>query len=141
MNDTVNQTFHDVLAPFYRQALTVNSDTGSTEVLERVLADHFVSINRRGTKDKATLIRQVALFWELIPDLRWEPQEKVVEGQRVVVRSIASGTPRGRFLGLELDGTRRFEIDTIDIHTVEDGRIVRAYHLEDWGAAIEQLRG
>lgn len=30
---------------------------------------------------------------------------------------------------------------TVDIHTVEDGKRVRADHVEDWASAIRQLRG
>jgi hypothetical protein len=29
---------------------------------------------------------------------------------------------------------------SIDVHTVEGGRIVRTYHVEDWAGAIRQLR-
>ncbi|TMQ09042.1 MAG: hypothetical protein E6J90_38790 [Deltaproteobacteria bacterium] len=37
----------------------------------------------------------------------------MIGGNKVVVRSIASGSPRGSFMGMELDGTRSFKIDTI----------------------------
>jgi predicted ester cyclase len=57
----------------------------------------------------------------------------------VVVRSIASGSPKGAFMGLQLDGSKSFRIDTIDIHEVEGGQIVRVHHLEDWATAIKQL--
>lgn len=137
----MNAAFHDLLAPFYERALTVNAETTPTDVLERVLAESFRSVNGQEVKDKATLIRQLGSFWQLIPDLRWEPRERVVEGNKAVVRSVASGSPRGSFMGLQLDGTRSFQIDTIDIHTIENGRIVEIYHLEDWATAIRQLEG
>ena len=31
---------------------------------------------------------------------------------------------------------RTFQIMTIDIHTVKDGKLVTAHHVEDWAAAI-----
>ena len=130
----------EIVLPFYTHALTVNAATTSTEVLERILADDFQSVNGQETKSKATLVGQVAFFWKLIPHLRWEPQEVLVDGNKVVVRSIATGSPRGAFMGLELDGSKSFRIDTIDIHEVEGDRIVRVYHLEDWATAIKQLR-
>lgn len=130
----------EIVLPFYTHALTVNATTTSTEVLERILADDFQSLNGQETKPKATLVGQVAFFWKLIPDLRWEPQDVLVDGNKVVVRSIASGSPKGAFMGRELDGSKSFRIDTIDIHELEDGRIVRVHHLEDWAAALEQLR-
>lgn len=52
---------------------------------------------------------------------------------RVVVRGHASGTPVGELFGVPPSG-RRFEILSLDVHTVEDGRIVRTWHIEDWAA-------
>lgn len=132
---------HTIVAPFYREALTVNATTTSTAVLERILADDFQSINGQETKSKPVLVKQIEFFWKLIPDLRWEPKEMVTEGSKVVVRSVATGSPKGAFMGLELDGSKSFQIDTIDIHEIENGKIVRVHHLEDWATAIRQLKG
>lgn len=133
----------NIVAPFYKQALTVNTATTPAAVLERILADKFQSINSQEAKDKATLIGQVTFFWKLIPDLVWAPKDLVIgtEGQKVVVRAVASGSPKGDFMGMKLDGTRSFKIDTTDIHEIENGQITRVYHLEDWATAMKQLRG
>lgn len=134
------QEVRDIVGPFYHQALTVNAETTASAVLERILADGFESINGQETKTKATLMAQVERFWTLIPDLQWKPQDIVIDGSKVVVRSVASGTPKGAFMGMELDGSKSFRIDTIDIHEIADGRIARVYHLEDWATAMRQLR-
>lgn len=134
-----HEEVHAIVAPFYTQALTVNTQTSSTEVLNRILADNFQSLNGQETKSKAVLVKQVEFFWKLIPNLKWEPQDFVVSGNKVVVRSVASGSPIGSFMGLQLDGSKSFRIDTIDIHEVEGGQVVRVYHLEDWATAIKQL--
>lgn len=141
--DELTMTAEDnkaALTAFYRQALTVNTETTPGAVLDRVLADDFLSVNGKGTKPKAALMAQVAGFWKLIPNLKWEPQEMVISGAKHVVRSIASGNPVGEFMGLTLDGSRAFRIDTIDIHTVENGKITGVYHLEDWATGIAQLK-
>ena len=44
-------------------------------------------------------------------------------------------------MGLPTDGSKAFSIMTIDIHTVENGKISKVYHLEDWGTAMKQLKG
>lgn len=44
------------------------------------------------------------------------------------------------FMGMELDGSRSFKIDTTDIHDIESGQIVRVHHLEDWATGIKQLK-
>jgi predicted ester cyclase len=129
---------------FYDSCLTVGSAGDVSQVarvLGELLADDFSSINSAETKSKAQLIGQVQFFWKLIPDLVWAPQELLQEGNKVVVRSLASGSPRGDFMGLSLDGSRSFRIMTIDIHTVVGRRITQVHHLEEWTTAIKQLKG
>ena len=131
-----------IVAPFYKKALTVNKETTPADVLTKILAEKFQSINSQETKDKATLIKQVGFFWQLIPNLVWEPQDLVIgaDGKKVVVRAVATGSPKGNFMGLELDGSKSFKIDTTDIHEIENGQIVRVHHLEDWATGLKQLR-
>ena len=43
-------------------------------------------------------------------------------------------------MGLPTDGSKSFKMMTIDIHTVEDGKIKSSYHLEDWATAMKQLK-
>ncbi|HEX2689802.1 MAG TPA: ester cyclase [Kofleriaceae bacterium] len=65
----------------------------------------------------------------------------IVSDHKVVVRSVATGSPRGNFMGIALDGSRSFRIDTIDIHELAHGRIARVHHLEGWAPALKQLGG
>ena len=129
-----------IVRPFYEQALTVVPGGDPAAVLGALLADGFRSENAQEVKSKAALIGQVGHFWKLVPDLRWDIEEVLEAGDRVVVRSVATGTPNGDFMGLPTDGTRSFRIMTIDIHTVVDGRITQVWHLEDWASAMRQLR-
>jgi predicted ester cyclase len=133
------QALVDAVTPFYRDCLTVNASCNPAEVMERLLADDFLSIGVPN-KSKQALMGQVQFFWKLIPDLKWEIQELFVDGNKVVVRSLASGSPRGDFMGLTgLDGSKSFHVTTIDIHTVENGRLKVVNHLEDWSIAKAQL--
>lgn len=92
-------------------------------------------------KNREQFIGQVSGFFaKLMPDLNWEVQEMVQEGNKVVVRSRATGTPNGPLFGVDGEG-RSFDILTIDLHTVEDGKIISSYHLEDWAGALQQLKG
>ncbi len=134
------ENLKEIVKPFYTKALTVNTETNPAEVMSKVLADNFVSRGSVESKGKEQLIGQVGFFWKLIPDLKWEIQEMIQEGNQVVVRSLASGTPKGDFMGLPTDGTKSFKIMTIDIHTVENGQVVTVNHLEDWGTAMKQLK-
>ena len=72
----------------------------------------------------------------------WAVQDMVIgaDGKKIVVRSVATGSPKGNFMGIELDGSKSFKIDTTDIHEIENGQIVRVHHLEDWATAMKQLK-
>lgn len=129
-----------IVRPFYTQCLTVNPDTNVAEKMGQILADGFLSKGSTDAKSKAQLIGQIQFFWKLIPDLKWEIQEMIAEGNHVVVRSLASGTPNGNFMGVQTDGTKSFKTMTIDIHTVENGQVVEVHHLEDWATAIKQVQ-
>ena len=133
-------TNREALNAFYNKALTVNTETTPEKVLTEILADNFVSKGSVENKIKEQLIGQLGFFWKLIPDLKWEPQEILNEGSKFIVRSLASGTPNGDFMGLPTDGTKSFSIMTIDIHTIIDGKVIEVHHLEDWGTAIKQLK-
>jgi predicted ester cyclase len=130
----------EILTTFYRKCLTVGPDLNVAEMTGKILADDFISHGSVESKTKEQLTGQIGFFHKLIPDLKWEPQEIIVDGNKYVVRSMASGTPNGDFMGLPTNGTKSFKIMTIDIHTIENGQIVSVHHLEDWGTAMKQLQ-
>ena len=130
----------EVVSIFYNECLTVNEKTNINEVLTKLLADDFQSRNAKETKGKAQMIGQIGGFWKLMPDMKWEIQEMIQEGNKVVVRSEFSASPKGEFMGMNLDGTKKFKTMAIDIHTVENGQIITVYHCEEWATAIAQLK-
>jgi predicted ester cyclase len=80
----------------------------------------------------------IASLQKTVPGLKWEIKELLVAGDRVIVRGEASGTPVGPFMGVA-QGGKSFRVMSIDIHTVKDGKMIRAYHVEDWMGAVRQL--
>ena len=75
-----------------------------------------------------------------VPDLSWSIRDVMVCGNKVIVRGEARGTPIETFRGIAATG-RSFRVMSIDIHTVRDGKIAQAYHIEDWAAARRQMQG
>jgi predicted ester cyclase len=73
-----------------------------------------------------------------IPDLKWEIKEVLVAGNRVVVRGEATGTPAGELMGAPTNG-KSFKLMSLDVHTIEGGKIARTYHVEDWQGAFRQV--
>lgn len=130
----------EVVRAFYEECLTVSEGINLTERLNQIFADDFQSRNAAGIKDKQTMIAQINGFWKIMPDMRWEIQDMVQEGDRIVVRSIFSASPRGNFMGLEVDGSKTFTTMAMDMHTVVNGQIQTVYHVEEWSTAITQLK-
>ena len=135
------ENLKEIVKQFYTDCLTVNNYADPVAVMQRLLADNFQSMSGTEIKPKQALMGQVQFFWKLVPDLKWEVQEMLEDGNRVVVRSMASGTPKGDFMGMPTDGSKSFKIMAIDIHTVEKGQIKQVYHIEEWATAMKQLRG
>lgn len=86
------------------------------------------------------MLNTVAFLGEVVPDLTWDPVEiNALDDGRFVVRGNAVGTPVGPFFGVDPATGNRFDIMSIDILTLEEGKIVQIYHLEDWTSATAQL--
>lgn len=128
------QTFYDLLSNPGSAAATKTFSTNT--------ADSWESIGDYSGKNKSkgAFLGQMGFFAKLMPDLNWKVEEMIQSGNRVVVRGRASGTPKGPLFGVDGKG-KSFEIMTIDIHTVENGKIVKTHHLEDWAGALQQLKG
>lgn len=134
-NKAVVQTFYDFLSN------PASADAASA--LKESTSDSWESIgDYSGTnKNREQFIGQVSGFFaKLIPDLNWEVQEMIQDANKVVVQSRATGTPNAPLFGVDGMG-KSFDILTIDIHTVENGKIVSTIHLEDWAGALQQLKG
>lgn len=127
------QTFYDFLSN--------PASESHADAFKAVTAENWQSVGNYSGKNKARgkFLGQVGGFGKLIPDLKWAVEEMIQDGNRVVVRSRATGTPVGPLFGVDGKG-KGFDIMTIDIHTVENCKIVRSYHVEDWAGALRQLR-
>ncbi len=126
------------VAPFYdmlNQPATKDLKALSEQALS---ADWRSFSGETEFKGRDAFVGQVTGFGRLIPDLKWDIKEVLVDGNRIVVRSEASGTPTGTFFGVPASG-KGFKIMTIDIHTIKDGKAITAHHVEDWASAIRQL--
>ncbi len=128
------QTFYDLLSNPASAAASKKFDANT--------ADSWESIGNYSGKNKSkkAFLGQMGFFAKLMPDLNWKVEEMIQSGNTVVVRSRATGTPKGPLFGVDGQG-RSFDILTIDIHTIEGGKIVKTYHVEDWAGALQQLKG
>jgi len=129
----------ETVEAFYTQLLSAPNAADLEDRVANVVVEDWVSIpTPRGGPDAEGLVKSLKGFGAAIPDLNWDIQEILQDGNRYIVRSIATGTPVKPFFGVEPKG-KSFEIMTIDIHTVENGKITQSYHVEEWAKAIQQL--
>jgi predicted ester cyclase len=135
---TAEQKALAVVAPFY-DGLNAAPGKDVAGVLRQATAPDWVSCGANdvcGAREQ--VIAAIAGRHKAIPDLKWEIKEVLVAGNRVTVRGEATGTPAGEFMGVP-HGGKSFRLMSIDVHTVEGGKIVRSYHIEDWLGAVRQL--
>jgi ubiquinone/menaquinone biosynthesis C-methylase UbiE/predicted ester cyclase len=99
---------------------------GIASVYHPNFVDHVNRLTYRG-HDGAR--RSVALYLALFPDLRFEVEDQVSEGDRVASRWTLRGTHRGR--DVELRG--------IVISRFEEGRIIEDYAASDTMELVRQL--
>ena len=73
-----------------------------------------------------------------VPDLRWEIKDIQTNGDQVIVRGEATGTPISEFWGAKPTG-KSFKTMALDIFTVKNGKLASCYHIENWMTALQQM--
>jgi predicted ester cyclase len=123
---------------FYN-ALTAEPGKDVAGLLMRATSPGWLSCGANDVcAPRDTVIAAIANRHRSVPDLKWEIRDILFSGNRVVVRGEATGTPTGEFMGVP-HGGKSFDIMSIDIHTIEGGKIIRSFHIEDWMGAARQL--
>ncbi len=110
-----------------------------SNLASEILIPNWVSYSDESTvASRDQFIQKVIGFGKIVPNLGWEIKEVIRSGDKVVVRSEATGTPVDTFFGVPPSG-KSFKIMTIDTHVLEGEKLSLAYHVEDWAGAIAQL--
>ena len=126
------------VAPFYK-ALDAEFANDSPELIKQSTAPQWVSCRANDIcVSRDQVIAGMGQRLKSVPDLKWEIKEILVSGNQVTVRGEATGTPAGEFMGAAHTG-KSFKLMSIDVHTLEGGKMVRTYHIEDWLGAVRQL--
>ena len=120
------------LLQFAREFVADEGELMNREVAARLVAPFYDALNQPASTDVAALVESVASAdWrsysgEAASKGRDEFKDVFGDGDRVIVRSEASGTPVTDFMGVPHAG-KRFAIMTIDIPTVRDGKLIAAH--------------
>lgn len=141
MDDTRSTTAnHDTVRAFYADVLSSPATTTEDRYYELFSPDVVSIPTPPGGPGAQGMLDTIAFLGQVVPDLTWDVEEIIELGDgRFVVRGAAAGAPVGPFFGVETPTGRSFSIMSIDILTLEEGKIVHIYHLEDWTSALAQL--
>jgi predicted ester cyclase len=127
-----------VLVPFYK-ALNAEFAKDAAELIRQSTAPEWVTCRgNEACNSRDEVMAGIGQRLRTISDLKWEIKEVLVSGNHVTVRGEASGTPSGELMGNPTNG-KSFKLMSIDVHTLEGGKIARTYHVEDWQGAFRQL--
>ena len=128
----------DSVAPFYK-ALNAEFANESAELIKQSTAPQWISCRGNDIcNSRDEVIAGIGQRLKSVPDLKWEIKEILVSGNQVAVRGEATGTPAGEFMGAPHTG-KSFKLMSIDVHTLEGGKMIRSYHIEDWLGAVRQI--
>jgi len=75
-----------------------------------------------------------------VPDARYEVDDLIAEGDRVVVRWRLLGTHKGDFRGIAPTG-RAITLKGIAIYRVEGGKLMERWVVSDLYGLLEEIRG
>ena len=76
--------------------------------------------------------KQVIMLFHLsAPDIRFEIQDQLAEGDKVATRWVGRGTHKGEFMGIAPSG-QRLSVTGMSFHRIENGRIQESW--DDWDA-------
>ena len=126
------------VAPFYK-ALNAEFANQSADLIREATAPNWISCRGNDAcNSRDEVVAGIGQRLKSVPDLKWEIKDVLVANNQVTVRGEATGTPSTEFMGTPHSG-KSFRVMSIDVHTIEGGKIVHSYHIEDWIGATHQL--
>ena len=135
---TVEQA-RGIVAPLY-EALNEPTEKDVPALLANATNPDYRSCSTNSDcLSRDQLARVFTALGKIIPDLHWTIKDIWTSGNRIVVRGEATGTPTGELFGVKPTG-KSFKTISIDMFTVRNDKLATAYHVENWIAAMEQIK-
>ncbi len=113
---------------------------GDLAVAEQVLADDVVFHTANGTvlRGKREFQHFAQQMREAFPDLRFEIEEEISDGERVATRYTMRGTFESTLMGLLPNG-EEFAVGGIDTFRLNEGKIAEIHASYDTLGQMQQL--
>jgi predicted ester cyclase len=114
-------------------------DQGNFDVIDELVHPDFVNheappSNPQGTEGLKETVEWLRGLWG---PMRFEIEDEVAEGDKVVARVVMHGRHVGEFLGRAPTG-KEFATKQIHVYRVEDGKLIEHWSVrDDLGQALE----
>jgi steroid delta-isomerase-like uncharacterized protein len=105
------------------------------ELISPSFVDHEAGPEPGGSECEKKLLSTVA---EAFPDWRWDVEDMMAEGDKVITRYVARGTHRGEFMGAPPTG-EKVTLTGINIVRLEGGKIVESWGNSDQLGMLRQI--
>lgn len=126
------------LHDFYRRYVEL-ANTRDFDRLHEFVNDEVTQNGVPSTR--AEMAAALKAHTDAIPDLVWEIQEVVVEGNRIAARLRDTGTPQKEWFGGLAPTGATVTFDEVAFYEVVDGRFAHTWYLMDADAVRRQLAG
>jgi len=102
--------------------------------------ESYIQHSGRSPNGLAALIENFRGIFARMPDVQARVEDRITAGDKVVARMIFSATHTQPLQGIAPTG-RRFDLRTIDIWRVENGKFAEHWDIVDFQGLQKQLRG
>jgi predicted ester cyclase len=121
-----------------RYIAAVNAhDTSSFAELH---TESYIQNSGRSPSGLAAQIENFRGIFARMPDVQLRAEDRIIAGDRVVARMTFSATHTQPLQGIAPTG-RRFNLWTIDIWRIENGKFAEHWDIVDFPGLLKQLRG
>jgi steroid delta-isomerase-like uncharacterized protein len=122
-----------------RRAVEEVWNQGNVDLLEELVASDFIIHapqaeihGREGAKQYLAMLR------EAFPDIHFTIEDQFADGDRVMTRWIAHGTPKGAFQGIP-PTNKQVRLAGTDIDRIANGKVVECWTSTDDVGLLQQL--
>ncbi|MFC8732537.1 ester cyclase [Luteimicrobium sp. NPDC057192] len=138
MDDDITPDEIRALAARFTDEVLNGHDLGSA--LEDLVAEDFVEQNPLPGQGpgRAGLADVLGGMFAAFPDMHWDVQDTLVEGDRIMSLSVWTGTHDGAFMGIAPTG-RTVHVEAWTLDRYRDGRLVESRILMDAAGLLGQL--
>jgi predicted ester cyclase len=135
-------TGSDDIKAVARRVLEEAFPANDEDLLREVISDEFV--NHEAPEGTPPGLGSITMFMHLLNDAfseqRWDIDDVIAEGDKVVLRCTHSGVHTGDFFGLPATG-RRFAYRQMHIVRIVNGKGVEHWAVRDDASLMRQLTG